>query len=202
VLRSPWTSATVLIIVIIIGATAVLATVLAAVAIPWSMEPLNQPTASNAPGDVEPPHGDVRSVSPPNQAPPGDVKCSTPQEKSLSRISELWKGQATTEKVGSPRVAGARELACLFRSSLQSETVLVGQSVLTDWVREHYPIFCRALHVAAVPFKDFAAELGEVMPKRRHSKWKAGRRLGTHRYYRVPDPTGAMVKLAAKRRRA
>jgi hypothetical protein len=195
VLRSPWTSATVLIIVIIIVATVVLATVLAAVAIPWSMEPLNQPTANNA-------HGDVQSVSPPNQAPPGDVKRSTPQEKALIRIAELWKGQATTEKVGSPRVAGARELACLFRSSLQSESVLAGQGVLTDWVREHYPIFCGALHVGVVPFKDFAAEFGQVMPKWRRSKWKAGKRLWTYRYYRVPDPTGAVVNLAAKHRRA
>jgi hypothetical protein len=89
-------------------------------------------------------------------------------------------------------------LACQFRGCLQSESDLINWGVSTDWVQENYPLFCRALHAVPVPFKDFARELKGVMPKKRHARWKAGKRTGaTRRYYLVRGPATNVVDLAA-----
>jgi hypothetical protein len=83
---------------------------------------------------------------------------------------------------------------------LQSEPALIGRGVSTSWVQETYPVFCRALHVVPVPFKDFASELKAVMPKKRKSRWKGGERVGvTRRYYLVTDPVTIVVDLAQRR---
>jgi hypothetical protein len=148
--------------------------------------------------------GVLATVATPEPASPGAVAHVSPQENALSRIEDVWKRQAATAKSGSPESVAARVLACQFRGCLQSEPDLINWGVSTDWVQENYPLFCRALHAVPVPFKDFASELKGVMPKKRHARWKAGKRTGTtRRYYQVRDPTTNVVDLdAAERRRA
>jgi hypothetical protein len=64
-----------------------------------------------------------------------------------------------------------------------------------------YPLFCRALHVVPVPFKDFARELKTAMSKKRRSRWKDGKRVGaTKRYYVVRHPTAKAVEIAERKR--
>jgi hypothetical protein len=79
---------------------------------------------------------------------------------------------------------------------LQSEPALVRWWIPRQWVQTSYPVFCRALNVEPVPYKDFAKELADVMPRKRLEKWKAGKRLWTHRYYLVPNPAANVVAIA------
>jgi hypothetical protein len=146
--------------------------------------------------------GAVATIATPEAAAPGAVVRVSPQENALSQIEQLWREQAATEKRELPARVDARVLACQFRSCLQSEPALIGWGVATSWVRETYPMFCEALHVVPVPFKDFARELKTVMPKRRKSLWEAGKRLRTRRFYQVRDPATNVVDLAAARREA
>jgi hypothetical protein len=144
--------------------------------------------------------GAVATVAARNIAAPGAVARVSPQENALSRIEELWREQATTEKRRLPASVDARVLACQFRSCLQSEPALIGQGVSASWVQSTYPLFCRALHVVPLPFKDFASELKAMMPKKRKSRWKGGERVGvTRRYYLVSDPASNVVDLAERR---
>jgi hypothetical protein len=153
---------------------------------------ISSPTAAT-PGAVE-------TVAARNSATPGAVERASPPENALSRIEQLWREQAATEKRRPSASVDAKVLACQFRSCLQSEPALIGKGVSTVWVRETYPIFCRALHVMPVPFKDFARELKEAMPKKRKSRWKGGKRVGvTRRYYVVQDPAATVVALAERR---
>jgi hypothetical protein len=124
----------------------------------------------------------------------------SPQEAALSRIEDVWQQQAATVKRGPPERVAARMLACQFRGCLQSEPDLINWGVCTAWVQEQYPLFCRALHAAPVPFKDFANELKTVMPKKRRARWGGGKRVGaTRRYYAVSDPAANVVPLDARR---
>lgn len=113
----------------------------------------------------------------------------------MSEIVCVWKNRATTEQRRLPEIVNARELACRFRSCLQSEPALVGWRIPRQWVQANYPIFCQALNVEPVPYKDFAKELAEVMPRKRIERWKAGKRLWTHRYYTVRDPATNVLPL-------
>ena len=92
-------------------------------------------------------------------------------------------------------------LACQFRSvCLQSEPALIRWRIPRQWVQANYPLFVRALNVKPVAYKDFAKELAEVMPRKRLEQWTDGKRLWTHRYYLVPDPSDAVVDLAKLRK--
>jgi hypothetical protein len=66
-------------------------------------------------------------------------------------------------------------------------------------VRANYPVFIDAHNVEPFPYKDFANELAEVMPRKRLEQWKGGKRLSTRRYYEVRDPATNMVTLAERR---
>jgi hypothetical protein len=86
---------------------------------------------------------------------------------------------------------------------LQSEPALITWRIPRDWVQKNYSVFCRALNVEPVAYKDFAKELALAMPRTRLEKWKGGKRLWTHRYYLVQDPAANVVEIAAvKRERA
>src|SRR5262249_41114977 len=121
------------------------------------------------PGETEPPHG-------------GEIHLS-PQQIALSSIARVWKEQATTEIRNLSETVDARMLACRFRACLQSEPALIGWRIPCEWVQDTYPVFCAALNVELIPYKDFAKELAEVMPRKRLEHWEGGKRLGTHRYY-------------------
>jgi hypothetical protein len=82
---------------------------------------------------------------------------------------------------------------------LQSEPALVSWRISRQWVQQHYLLFCQALNVEPVPYKDFARELADVMPRKRLEQWKDGKRVGTHRYYLVQDPAANVVSLAERR---
>lgn len=134
-------------------------------------------------GNSTPPHGGEQRVS--------------PQEMALSRIVRVWRERTTTDNRGPPESVGARVLACQFRSCLQSEPALIDWRIPRKWVQENYPLFRRALNVEPVPYKDFARELAGVMPRKRLERWAGGKRLWTHRYYLVQDPTTNVVEIAA-----
>jgi hypothetical protein len=153
------------------------------------------------------PHGGERTVSTTFPTPPGATEpppCGagrvSPQDSALSGIVRVWKERATTAQQATPATVPARVLACQFRSCLQSEPALVGWRIPRKWVQSNYPIFCRALNVAQVPYKDFANELAEVMPRKRLEKWSGGKRLWTHRYYLVQDPATSVVEIADHKR--
>jgi hypothetical protein len=63
-------------------------------------------------------------------------------------------------------------------------------------VQASYPVFVRALSVEPVPYKDFAKELADVMPRKRLERWSGGKRLWTHRYYLVPATNVVQIERA------
>jgi hypothetical protein len=66
-----------------------------------------------------------------------------------------------------------------------------------------YPMFCAAWSVVEPPpWKDFSCELKFVMPKNRRNRRRDGKRIGTARYYLVPDPMENVVALDAARTRS
>ena len=82
---------------------------------------------------------------------------------------------------------------------MQSEPDLIGWRIPREWVQANYPLFVHALNAEEVPYKDFAHELADVMPRKRLEKWKDGKRVWTHRYYLVQDPATNVVELAERR---
>lgn len=111
----------------------------------------------------------------------------------------MWSEQTATDKRGPPEIVTARVLACRFRACLQSEPALIGWRIPRQWVQANYPVFVRALNVELVPYKDFAHELADVMPRKRLEGWSGGKRLWTHRYYLVEDPAQHVVEIAKRR---
>ena len=99
---------------------------------------------------------------------------------------------------------GPMDLACLFRNSLQAQPALIGMDLRQRWVRKVYPIFCEAVQVDwwPPPYKDFAHELAELMPRRRREIWSKGKRIETFTVYLVPNPEAAVVETVEKLERA
>ena len=110
----------------------------------------------------------------------------------------MWEGRTTTVRSEPPDTISVRELACLFRSCLQSEPDLVRWRIPREWVQKNYRLFIDAMNAEPVPYEKFAHELSEVMPRKRLEKWKAGKRLWTHRYYLVEDPATSVVAIAKR----
>jgi hypothetical protein len=137
-------------------------------------------------GNATPPHGGEHRVS--------------PQENALSGIVRVWDERTTTQNREPPEYIPARELACRFRSCLQSEPALINWRIPRKWVQQHYPLFLQAMNVKPVAYKDFAKELAGVMPRKRLEGWSGGKRLWTHRYYLVQDPSTNVVEIAAAKR--
>lgn len=117
----------------------------------------------------------------------------------MSEIVRVWKERATTVRGEPQDYISARELACLFRSCLQSEPDLVRWRIPRQWVQANYRLFLNAMNAEPVPYEKFACELAGVMPRKRLEQWKGGKRLWTHRYYLVPDPAASVVQLAVRR---
>ena len=83
---------------------------------------------------------------------------------------------------------------------LQGQRDLVGFWIDREWVKEHYPLFCRALVVVLRAYKDFAKQLAFLMPRERKEIWNEGRRIMNFTAYRVLDPDAAVVELAQQKR--
>ena len=84
--------------------------------------------------------------------------------------------------------ATANELAVAFRHTLQAQPDLMGRRLPGEWIEARYPAFCASLGVRRPPpYKDFAKELAEEMPRKRQDLRRNGRRE-TFTTYLVPLP--------------
>jgi hypothetical protein len=81
----------------------------------------------------------------------------------------------------------AKELAIEFRRTLQAQPDLVGRRLRSEWIELRYPLFYRSLGVTwAPPYKDFAKELAQLMPRKRHEARRNGKRVETFTSYLIP----------------
>ena len=124
-------------------------------------------------------------------------------ERALDELEQAWRQKAET---AAPDDAwhgdGAKKLARKFRSQLQEHADLIGLGLTSRWIRQRYPLFCQSLGVHwPPPYKDFAKELADLMPRKRYETWRDGARIDTCTSYRIPDPAAAVVTLAGEHRR-
>jgi hypothetical protein len=97
------------------------------------------------------------------------------------------------------RELSARELAIEFRRALQTQPDLAGNRIRSKWIEWRYPLFCASLGVCwPPPYKDFAKELAQLMPRKRIDVWRGGKRV-TYRVYVIPDPDVAVVALSEEK---
>jgi hypothetical protein len=127
-------------------------------------------------------------------------------EVALDAVLKAWVLEAEAPQCGNrfgTGTGGARGFALRFRHTLQRHPALVNMQINSDWVRKHYPLFCEATgDIWPPPYKDFAHELADFMPRKRKERWQQGRRVDTATWYLVPDPSETVVELAAVERRA
>jgi hypothetical protein len=123
----------------------------------------------------------------------------TQAERALAALAQGWDDDAWRG-----RSASARELAIEFRRRLQTRPEVVGQRLRSDWIERHYAIFCRSLGLSWwPPFSEFAAELKDVMPRKRVEVRRGGKRVGTVTAYLIEDPAaGVVVDLETMKRAA
>ena len=122
----------------------------------------------------------------------------------LERMEQAWAETLTATTL----TRDASKLAAEFLGHLQSQRVLVGLQVRSDWIRSSYPIFCRSLGVAQPPpYKDFAYHLARQTTRpgrkgrRRIETWQGGQRIACATFYYVPDPAGDVIDLAHEMKR-
>jgi len=87
-------------------------------------------------------------------------------------------------------VVGWIDCACVriagMADALQAQSGLTGARVPSRWIRDELSHFCRALGATRPPaFKDFARELGRLVPKERHESWRNGKRVRTYTAYHI-----------------
>jgi hypothetical protein len=134
---------------------------------------------------------------------PGVAQCEgSPLERAaqaLNSLQETWEQAAATAPHGagcSPVVGDPRALAFEFRRALLSQRDLLGWGIPSNWVRAAYPISCQAQGIEwAPPYKDFAPELGKLMPRKRDFS----RPRTCTRYHEV-EKASTVVKLVEARR--
>ena len=81
----------------------------------------------------------------------------------LAALARTW-----SDTVALSRSTSAKEIAGAFHSCLAAEPDLAGLCIRSEWIRAHYPIFCKWLRLdRAPPYKDFARELAFLMPRER-----------------------------------
>jgi hypothetical protein len=104
----------------------------------------------------------------------------------LYALTSTWRRAAYGEEQ-----PNARELAIAFLGALQAQPDLIGMRLRKEWIEAQYPLFCASLGVRWPPaYKDFAAELAELMDRKRADVRRKGKRK-TFTTYLVPDPNAA-----------
>ena len=102
-------------------------------------------------------------------------------DAALAALARTW-----SDTVALSRPTSAKEIARAFHRCLSAQPDLVGLCVPSEWIRAHYPIFCKWLGLNwAPPYKDFARELAFLMPRERQETWRDGRRVRTRTIYFV-----------------
>ena len=102
-------------------------------------------------------------------------------DAALAALARTW-----SDTVAVSRSTSAKEIALAFHRCLAAEPDIAGLCVRSEWVRAHYPTFCKWLRLNwAPPYKDFARELAFLMPRVRQETWRDGRRVGTATVYFV-----------------
>jgi hypothetical protein len=124
-------------------------------------------------------------------------------ERALDALEQTWRQKAATAPPDDAwHMDGAKNLARKFRFQLQENADLIGLGLTSRWIRQRYPLFCQSLGVPwPPPYKDFAKELSDLMPRKRYETWRDGARVHTCTSYRIPDPAAAVVALADEQRR-
>ena len=103
----------------------------------------------------------------------------------LAALAEGWRRTAQSKR--SLGDWNARDVAHEFWRYLREQDGLVGLRLPSRWIKERYPIFCKAQGLSKPPpFKDFARELKRVMPKKRPETWVDGRRRAVTTYTVMP----------------
>jgi hypothetical protein len=134
-------------------------------------------------------------------APSAQAKLGSAQA-ALDAISRSW-WAAAAERRGHLRDIGPEELAHEFWRYLRTTEDLLHFGVTSKWVKDQYSIFCKAAGVArAPPYRVFAHELAQIMPRRRREIWRGGRRLATHTAYQIVPFNEAMRRLEPVRKSA
>jgi hypothetical protein len=98
-----------------------------------------------------------------------------PAESALDALVQAWTERARTP--GPPlNFLNADVVARLFAENLRSViTDRIG--INSHWVRANYPLFCNSIHLDyCPPFKDFARELSNILPRIRQERLTNGRR--------------------------
>ena len=93
----------------------------------------------------------------------------------LDNIRHYWTilGQ---ERLPHPGYLTAREVAERFVVALSRQRI-IGCTIRSAWVRESYGTFCRSFGLSdPPPYKDFARELGLLIPRKRSERWTNGKR--------------------------
>jgi hypothetical protein len=115
-------------------------------------------------------------------------------DRSLDALAASWRRDAW-------RSAGARELAIEFRRRLQGQPEFIGLWLRSKWIEQHYVTFCRSLALTWwPPFTEFAAELKQIMPRKRHEVRRRGKRVETVTSYLVLDLADLAVDIEEERR--
>ena len=115
----------------------------------------------------------------------------------LGALAEGWGRTAQNKR--SLRRWHAQDVAQEFWRSLREQDSLVGLRLPSQWIEERYPIFCKAQSLCkAPPFKDFARELKQVMPKHRPETLVDGRRRAITTYTVMPFKEAAGLVQAVR----
>jgi hypothetical protein len=111
----------------------------------------------------------------------------------LNALAATWKDAAAAVTLGREE----KDLAIEFLRQMQSRAELIGEKVpAEDWVKPQYRAFCRSLGVKRPPpYRDFAHELGKLMPKVIVDTTRRGKR-DVYTADVVEDPNAAVVQFA------
>jgi hypothetical protein len=138
----------------------------------------------------------------------GEAKLTKLQrgENALRAVEQAWRQQAEAppSSESARHLDDAKKLAGEFRRQIQTQRDLLGLALSsTRWVRPNYHLFCLSLGIdwQPTPYKDFARELAQLMPRTRREEWHAGKRICTSTFYAVPHPDEAVVALSQEVRK-
>jgi hypothetical protein len=104
----------------------------------------------------------------------------------LDTISESWIKAAEVRPENAWIRPSAEELAVEFCRALYARPVLIGGQLRSTWVKQHYPVLCRAFGIASPPaYKDFANELALLLPRKRVDRRERNGKRMTSTWYRI-----------------
>jgi hypothetical protein len=119
--------------------------------------------------------------------------------KSLAALDASWSKTAETCPADDRTRGSAKEIAVEFSRAICARPEMSGLNINCQWIKQHYPVFCRSLGlICPPPYKDFAKELARLLPRKRRNRRPKNGKRSTSTWYCIPHPT----PVKGKRKRA